>query len=385
MAGLLVIQFPSHGMEATESENPGSIQVLQADWIVQPDGTLKPDTAIVIQGGKIREILAAADVKEYEVCPMGKGTVLCPGLIDLFGTVGAVGQTAEMAHVVDPDARAVDAIDPYHKDLVAALRSGITSAVVSPAPNNLVSGTSVCFRTLAKEGKLDILRKNGPLVFSIGESVWQRERIPTSRIGLLDQMRTLVHRAQAGEAHPGINAVFAGQADAVIFCEQGQDVAAARDVLGDRMGQFAVVHSQDAMDLATKASQWSRPVVVGPYTFSSNRRELLGAGLLSKNGVDVAFRGGFPNAPPEGLRITAALAVRFGMDPAAARRAMTVIPARVAGVEDRIGAIEPGQEADLVLFSGDPLRLDSTIRAVFIQGVRTYPAANQESSAGGEQ
>ena len=62
------------------------------------------------------------------------------------------------------------------------------------------------------------------------------------------------------------------------------------------------------------------------------------------------------------------------MDPAAARRAMTITPARVAGVDDRVGAIRAGMDADFVVFSDDPLRLDSAVLAVYVDGLRVYHA-----------
>jgi imidazolonepropionase-like amidohydrolase len=101
---------------------------------------------------------------------------------------------------------------------------------------------------------------------------------------------------------------------------------------------------------------------------------LLGAAALANAGIDVAFRGGFPESASEALRLTASLAVRHGMDPGAARRAMTSAPAAVAGVADRIGAIAPSKDADIVVFSDDPLRMDAKVLEVYVQGVRVYVA-----------
>ena len=362
----------------------GGPLVLLADRIVQPDGTLKDDVAVVVQGGKIRRVVAGADVQDQDVRRLGKGSVLCPGLIDLCASIGSVGQTVTTVDTVDPDASAADAIDPRHKDFSAALHSGITAAVVTPAPVNLVSGMCVSFRTQITDGQLDVLRDDGPLVFSLGERVWQRDRAPTSRAGTLHELRALLDDANEGATHPRIKAVVAGHSDAMIFCETGRDVAAARDALGDLAARFVVVHNEDAMDLAADATRLRRPVVVGPYTFSSSRRVMLGAAALAAAGVEVAFRGGFPSTPPEGTRITAALAVRHGMEPAK-RRAITTVPAKVAGLDDRVGAIAPGMDADLVVFSGDPLRLDAAAEEVYVKGVRVYSPASRNRSMGGER
>ncbi len=255
--------------------------------------------------------------------------------------------------------------------------------MVSPAPSNLVSGVCVSFRTYAKGGKLDVLRDDGPLVFALGEGVWRSDRVPTSRAGALSELRTLLEAAREKAAHPRINAVVAGRLDALIVCGSAHDVASARSELGELFGRSTLVHTGDAIDLAGDLQRLRRPVVVGPYGFASSRRVILGAAALANSGVEVAFRGGLPQSAPDAMRITAALAVRHGMDPAAARRAITVAPAKVAGLANRIGAITPGKDADLVVFSRDPLRLDAVVLEVYVRGVRVYRAANQERSTAG--
>ncbi|MHC4406569.1 MAG: amidohydrolase family protein, partial [Planctomycetota bacterium] len=242
----------------------------------------------------------------------------------------------------------------------------------------------VCFRTWVDRGKLDVLRDDGPIVFALGDGVWQTDRAPTSRAGALYELRRLVAEHREGTAHPRVRAALAGRLDAILVCQTGHDVAAAQSALGNLMRRFAVRHTPDAIDVAGNLSTLRRPVVVGPYSFATSRRVLLGAAVLSEAGVEVAFRGGFPEAAPDALRVTAALAVRHGMDPDAARRAMTIVPATAAGIAGRVGAITPGKEADLVVFSGDPLRLDAVVSEVYVRGIRVYAAENQlDPSAGG--
>ena len=196
-------------------------------------------------------------------------------------------------------------------------------------------------------------------------------------------MRSLLAAAKKAKAHPRVNAVAAGRLDALVVCSSQLDVAAMQNVFGELASRLGIVHTADAIDLATDADGVRKPVVVGPYTFTSSRRVLLGAARLADAGVDVAFRGGLPQSAPDALRITASLAVRYGMDPAAARRAMTITPAKVAGLADRIGGLAPGKDADLVVFSRDPLRLDAAVLEVYVEGVRVYAGENQDSSSAG--
>ena len=383
LGAALSAALPAGAVSAAQSRHGTPSRTLRAGRIVRPDGTLGKDVAVVVQDGKIKSVGPADGARGEGIQRFGPDTVICPGLIDLFSSIGAVGQTVETAFLVDPDASAADAVDPRHRDLGLALRSGVTTAVVAPAPNNLVGGTCVSFRTFVDGGKLDVLRSDGPLVFAFGEGVWQRERPPTSRAGTLRELRTVLRDARKGTAHPRINAVVAGQLDALIVCKSAHDVAGARSGLGDLFRRFGIVHTEDAVELAADLKDLRRPVVVGPYGFGSSRRVLLGAAALASSGAELAFRGGLPQSPRDALRITAALAVRHGMDPAAARRAITVVPAKAAGLSDRIGAIAPGKDADLVVFSRDPLRLDAAVLEVYVKGVRVYAAANQDPTPAG--
>jgi len=356
---------------------------LLAGRIVRPDGTLDDGAAVVVRDGKIKRLIPADDAGDTNVRRFETESVICPGLIDLFSTIGMGGRSIDTISVTDPDANAADALDPCHPDFDVALRAGITAAMVAPASRNLVGGVAVTFRTFVDNGELDVLRDDGPLVLAFGEGVWQQDRAPTSRVGALHELRKLVEEGRAGTAHPRVGAAVAGRLDALVICDQARDVDAVRGVWGDAAHRFGIVHTLDAIDIAIDLKESGRPVVVGPYTFTSSRRVLLGAAALSDAGVEVAFSGGFPRASADSLRITAALAVRHGMDPAAARRAITIAPAQTAGVADHIGSIVPDRDADLVVFSHDPLRLDAEVLEVYVKGVRVYAAENQKPSREG--
>ncbi|MFV1967599.1 MAG: amidohydrolase family protein [Pirellulaceae bacterium] len=365
------------GELAVAKDRPASV-TLMADRVMRPDGSLEKNLAVVVRGGRIKRLGKQDETRAQNVRRFPPGTVLCPGLVDLFSYPGVVGQTVETALLVDPDASPTGVLDPGHPDFRTALESGITAVMVSPTPANLVSGVCVSVRTHVMDGQLDVLRDDGPLILAFGEGVWRSDRAPTSRAGAIHVFRDLLAQARNGSAHPRVNAVVAGRLDALIVCPDGPDLALVGQALGKAAKQFGVVHTVDAIESVQSLKGFQQPVVVGPYAMTSDRRVLLGAAALADAGIDVAFRGGFPEATPEALRMTAALAVRHGMDPAAARRAMTTAPATVAGVADRIGAIAPGKDADLVVFSDDPLRMDAKVLEVYVQGVRVYATKLKE-------
>jgi hypothetical protein len=279
---------------ATQAAKGTPPLVLLAGRVLRPDGTLREDMAVLIQDGKIRSVQpgtagSLSPAPGEQIRRFGPQSMICPGLIDLFSSIGAVGQAEETALFVDPEARAADAVDPRHPDFGLALRSGVTTAMVAPAPNNLVNGVCVSFRTFVDHGKLDVLRDDGPLVFALGEGVWREDRAPTSRAGALHELRALLRDARNATAHPRLSALVAGRLDGLIVCQTAHDVAAAQSGLGELSGRFALVHTEDAVELAadlkgdgthlsaaadprsTQASlaAFSRqPMVVGPYAFT---------------------------------------------------------------------------------------------------------------------
>ncbi len=357
---------------------------------VAPDGTLSDLGAVVIAGGKVERLAKADEIKEQAGLKIVRheGAVICPGLIDLCSAIGEFQNNLERAKAVDPSVSAIDAVDPGDPALGRALRAGITAVMITPQPSNVISGVAATVRTWTAGPRVDALRTDGPLVFALGTSVFSTDREPTSRPGALVLLRGALAAARDGKGAARVAQVLAGKLDAIVICEATEDVDGALRTFGEFKLAPHIVHTADAVELAPDLAERgpSRPAtIVGPYTFTSSPRTLEGAGALERAGADVAFTGGTPLGEAAGLRVTAALAVRYGMDAAAARRGLTVGAARVAGVEGRVGSLKPGMDADIVVFSGDPLRLESRVIEVYVNGVRVYtapPPVGQDESGG---
>jgi len=343
---------------------------------VAPDGTLKPNAAILLSDGKITAVKAAGEIGDGDGVVHYPDAVVSPGLIDLRSSIGSHGQTSESIRAIDPDVNAIDAIDWHHRDFEAAVTAGVTTAMISPACVNLVAGATAVVKTDASNPTL--LRREGALVLSLGPSVWRYDREPTSRLGALMMLRDAVDAARRAEGPRRLVAMVKGGMDSIVSCDDAMDVSAALHVFSDAAGPNAIIYTGDEHDLADELTGRGTAIVVGPYAFDSRPRVLAFAGALSDRGVPVALAGQMPERGRDSLRMTAALAVRYGMDPAAARNAITAVAARVAGVAQRVGTIEPGKDADFAVFSDDPLRLDARVLAVYVDGVRVY--ANHEVS-----
>jgi imidazolonepropionase-like amidohydrolase len=156
-------------------------------------------------------------------------------------------------------------------------------------------------------------------------------------------------------------------------CHRADDIATALR-LADEFGYRLVIdHGTEAVLLADRIAERGVPVLIGPLLTSRSKvelrnRSLANPGRLAAAGVELGIITDHPVVPIQLLHVQAALAVKEGLDASAALRAVTLTPARVMGVDDRLGSLAPGKAATLCLWSGDPLDVRSRVEAAWIDG-----------------
>ena len=132
-------------------------------------------------------------------------------------------------------------------------------------------------------------------------------------------------------------------------------------------------HCTEGHLIAEEIARSGFPAIVGPTLSGNTKVELAESsfstpGILAKAGVMVAIMSDHPVVPTENLPVYAALAVKAGMPEEEALKAITINPAIILGIDDRVGSIEPGKDADLVIFDGHPLDIQAKVKRVFING-----------------
>lgn len=351
---------------------------IRVGGVVMPDGTISGPSLVTVSDGRISEVRAGADA----AAAGGKvvdhsGAVLAPGMVDVLSGLGVIrrGSHVERVRAIDPDLSIREAIDQKHDDFRAALKSGVTAALVIPAGNNVIGGAAQAVR-LTGGGGVEWLREPGPLMFCVGQGVLESTREPTGMIGAVHLLREAFAAAKASKGSPRVSAFVKSSLDGLLTCDEEQEVIAAARVFGEAgrapLLAWTPLEASAAIELV---QPFPDPLILGPFTFDTPARVLRGAGVLQQAGRELAFAGVLPALPGSSARISAALAVRYGMDAAAARRALSVNAAKAAGVAERVGAIQPGKDADMVIYSCDPLRLDARVLEVYVKGVKVHDAS----------
>lgn len=337
---------------------------IHADKALLADGRTVDDAWIVVEGTKIRSIdsggEAPTDASRYE----HHGWVSA-GLIALHAYAGGTGELRDPTRTVLPEARAAWAFDPAHPEFADCVRQGITSVVLTPAPQSLVGGVSA----VVKSAGGTVVAREAQLTFGFSARSLAPNRFPTSFAGGLAELERLLEKPSGA-----LKQAKDGELPVLFEVSARPDVLRAIAFAHDHDLKGALSGADWTGELAQAVKESGMSVVLPPIAVGEDLRTLRAIRALGDAGVPFGFGLDVPQSHPANLRIAAALCVRAGLKTEQAWRALGADAARIAGVEKRIGALEKGLDADLVLWSGDPLDLASSVAAVFVDGKLVYSA-----------
>jgi imidazolonepropionase-like amidohydrolase len=374
--------------------------------VIPIEGPPFRDGVVLVEDGTIRalgtDVLVPDGVERVDAA----GRVVLPGLVDAHTHLGVheeaegwAGDDAnEMTDPVTPHVRALDAINPADLGFGDAVAGGVLTVNVNPGSGNPIGGQTVALRCVGAVVDEMVLRSPSGVKSALGENpkrvFGDRKEFPSTRLGTAAAIRDAFVKAgnylakrERGDGEPA-ERDLRWEALALVLrreipwrqhCHRADDIATALR-LADEFGYRLVIdHGTEAALLADRIAERGVPVLIGPLLTSRSKvelrnRSLANPGRLAAAGVELGIITDHPVVPIQFLHLQAALAVKEGLDPAAALRAVTLVPARVMGVDDRVGSLAPGKAATLCLWSGDPLDVRSRVEAAWIDGRRVLPA-----------
>ena len=372
---------------------------------------LKPITSpdipcgeMLIDGGKI------AAIGETVVAPEGcevidaKGALVCPGFIDAHTHIGLHEEAVrwegadynEVSGPVTPEMRAIDAINPRDEAFRVALSGGVTTACTGPGSANVIGGTFTAIKLHGRDVDDMILREAIAMKIAMGENPkgcygQQGKKTPVTRMAIAALLRGTLAKAKKYAADIAIADAegkprpFDFQMEAMLpvirkeiplkaHAHRADDILTVLRVCKEFDVDVTLDHVTEGHLIVDQLVEAGKPVLVGPSLGSKSKFELKEKsfetpGILSKAGLDVCIITDAPVIPLNYLPLCAGLAVREGMDEDAAWRAITINPAKVAGIAERVGSLEAGKDADFAIWQGDPLKdIQARTKMVFVGG-----------------
>ncbi len=361
---------------------------------------------VLVDDGRITAV-GGADlaVPDGATIVRAEGRWILPGFIDAHAHVGvheegegwAGSDVNEKTEPNTAHVRALDAINPADMGFRDAIAGGVLAVNVNPGSANPIGGQTVAVKCWGRTVDAMVLRQPSGVKSALGENpkrvYGERKQTPETRLGTAAVIRHAFTEAgnymnRWANPEPGKTPERDLKMEALAqvlrreipwrqHCHRADDIATAMR-LADEFGYRLVIdHGTEAHLIADIIAARDIPVVIGPLFTARSKvelrnRSLANPGRLAAAGVTIAITTDHPVVPINFLIHQATLAIKEGLDRETAMRAVTIHPATIAGVADRLGSIEPGKDADLCVWSGDPLDVMSRVELAYVDGQEIY-------------
>ncbi|MGH3407672.1 MAG: amidohydrolase [Streptosporangiaceae bacterium] len=365
---------------------------------------------VLVTDGTIAAVGAGLAVPDGVPVIDAAGSWVLPGFIDAHAHVGVheeaqgwAGQdTNEMTDPVTAQVRALDAINPADIGFRDAISGGVLAVNVNPGSGNPIGGQTVALKCWGRTVDAMVLRQPSGLKSALGENpkrtYGDMDKTPSTRLGIAAVIRgalvdatNYLARIEAEERKPAaerrpvdrdlrleaLGRVLRREIPWRQHCHRADDIATAMRIAEEFGYDLVIDHGTEAHLIGDLIAARGIPVVIGPLMTSRSKvelrnRSLANPGLLARAGVTISITTDHPVVPIHFLVHQATLSVKHGLDRETALRALTINPARVAGIDARLGSIEAGKDGDLVIWSGDPLDMFSRVKRALINGTEIY-------------
>lgn len=367
----------------------------------------EPYTAdILVKDGKIEEIGAGltADCPTFDAA----GLHVYPGFVEAHCHIGLDGSGIgfegddcnEMTDILTPQLRAIDGIYPQDPTFREALEAGVTTVCTGPGSANVLGGQFAVIKTAGHRVDDMIVRPFAAMKCAFGENPKRcyRDKNNYSRMSTAAKLREALMKAQEYDAkkqaagddpakRPPLDVkleallpVLHGEVPLKAHAHRADDIFTAIRIAKEFGVRLTLEHVTEGHLIAEDLAKEDYPMAVGPSLTHASKFELRNKtfttpGILAKAGCRVSIITDSPVIPQSYLPLCAALAVRAGMDPFDALRAITIRPAEHIGAADRVGSIERGKDADFVVMVGPWDAVSSGVKAVFVNGEKVCGAA----------
>lgn len=349
-----------------------------------------------IAGGKITEVADCLLPETDEEVIDAEGALVTPGIVEPSCQLGITSQIhrfeeddADDENPITPELRAYDALNFEDEGFEMALRAGVTCVVTGPGDKNLIGGSCAAVKTAGASGEKRIIRPEAAYRFVLTNGPRRKfggkNRSPQTRLASAAMIRDILFKAReyarkekSGEKQEfslelsALSRVFDGMPVQMVAMKYNDMETAVR--IGEEFGlNYVLVRAFDAPTVIRDLGRKDFRFVIGPlygtsFSMEEKGRDLGLGAVLEKEGIHAAISTGHPELNLEILQTQLILMTDRGLSRKEAIKGVTAYPAEYLGLSSRVGTLEPGKDADLVIWDGDPLQYDGGVRAVYIDG-----------------
>ena len=363
---------------------------------------------LLLENGKIAAIGTGLALPDGCEVVDAAGLRVYPGFVDAHTHIGLDGSGIgyegrdynEMNDICCPQLRGIDGINPRDPSFRSARNAGVTCVCTGPGSANVLGGTFLAIKTVGDRVDNMVVKDPVAMKCAFGENpkrVYKDKcdstRMSTAAIlrGALAAAKDYAARKQAAGGDPAKMPAYNQKWEALLpvldrtiplkaHAHQANDIFTALRIAHEFNVRITLEHTTEGHLIADElAKETDVPMAVGPTLTHASKFELQNKswttpGVLDKAGCHVSIITDNSVIPQQYLPLCAGMAVKAGMDPFAALKAITIHPAEHIGIADRVGSIEVGKDADLVLTDGCPFEVMTRVKAVYIDGVQVADA-----------
>lgn len=380
--------------------------------IVTMNGEDMENGEILVENGRIKEIGHDLSVPEGVKIIDAGGKIVMPGFIDAHTHLGLKEDSIqfegsdhnETTDPITPEMRGIDGINPLDITLREAYEAGVTSVAAGPGSANVIGGQFAAIKTYGNKVDDMIIKEPVAMKCAFGENpkrvYGQKGKSPMTRMAIAALIRETLFKAveykkkrDLAKGDPSKAPAFNMKMEALqpvinreiplkVHAHRTDDILSAIRIAKEFNIRITLDHCTEGHLILEHIKNEGLDAIVGPSFNHRSKYELkhksfITPGILSKEGMKIAITTDSPVVPLQYLTICAALAVKKGMDRTEALKSITINAAEILEIDDRVGSLEVGKDADIVIWDGDPLDIFSSVLYTIINGEIVYSCNNQ--------
>ena len=396
-------------------DNTGKMLAICGGKVYTMDGAPLEQGCILIEKGKIVAVGESLPIPDGCEVFDATGKVVTPGLIDAHTHLGVYAEPTEWSAEdgnetsgpVTPAMDALDAINPADIAFDDALAGGVTTVMIAPGSANAIGGQCVVLKTV-RQATVEsmLLKRHAGLKIAFGENprrvYGDKQKAPVTRMATAYLIRETLQKARdylkkkgTKEFTPdfGMDAVLKvlrHEMPLRAHAHRADDIMTALRIAREFDVEIVLDHCTEGHLIAEELARRQAKAAIGPQLITRAKMELKDKSyrtpaVLDAHGVQFALISDHPVVPNMFLSVYAGLAVRFGLSPLAALRSVTRDPAEMMGIADKVGMLAPGRDADIVVWSGEPLEIASRVEKIWVGGAARDLSADNGGAATWQQ